>query len=367
MRINTLVTLVVVLAVVIGVWAFVVMWGDDRAPIPSEPLGKLLLKGVAWDRVVIIEIIGPESQVIISKTKTHWGVNEREGYPANISKLRRLFSSLKDLKIGRRFQGTESVLARLKLKAPGSDDANVHQQATKLVFKDGEGKVMVDLLFGKVWQGGGEKGFPSGQYVRFGNKEMVYLVDKHFPNIETNPVAWLDKVILSINEREIKEIKAYSEGGKRVLYALVKKGKKDDFRPTGPLRDQVLDKAKLNTLARALANLRLEDVLLPSVRPESVGIDRDEWIEFHLFDGKVYRIFVSERSRETKGEQGKTEPKYYIIFETRDNSGKLVPGPKIGRIFQVSQWTHKAFVLDPQKLVQPKKGKDGKREPDKGA
>ncbi len=365
MRAKTLVVLAVLLAVVGAVCALVLQRAGRRSG-PSEPLGKLLLQGVAWDKVAAVQITGPKGRVLMEKTETHWGVNEREGYPADLSKLRRLFSELKELKIGRSFPASEEVLGRLKLKPPREGDAKEDGRATQVILKNMDGQVLVNLLLGKVWQGGGDQGFPSGRYVRLGTKGPVYLVDRHFPTIETDPVAWLDKEILSVKERGIKEIRAYSEGGRKLLYSLAKKSQKDDFLPAGPLKGRLLDKGKVNSLARALSNLRLEDVLPLSAKPESVGIDKGRWVEYHLFDGRGYKVFVSRESGEQKGPKGREDSKHYLTFETKDNSGNPSTGPKAGRLFEVSKWAHKSFLLDPQQLLQPNKKSDGKEQSDQG-
>ncbi len=336
MKAKTFTVLVVVLLVLGGLW-FVLLHDKSEKLPGAEPMGKKLLESVAFDQVSVVEIKDRKGHVTISLKDDQWGVEEKYGYPADLAKLRRLVSQLKDLKMGRAFEADKEVLTRLSLLPPDT---------TEVLLKGAEGKILAHLLIGKVWQGGGEQPFPSGQYIKMKGSDMVYLVGSHFPSIETDPKAWLDKKILSINERDIKEIKAFFQGGKRLLYALEKKSQKDQFLGAGPLKDKTLDKTAINKLARALTNLWMEDVLPPSTSPGSVGINRKAWIQYRLFDGDVYKIFVSSPSSKDSG--------YFLSFEAEP-----VNVSKEGWIFQVSQWAHKAFLLDPKKLTQSKQKKKG--------
>ncbi len=367
MKVKTLVTLVIIL-VVLGIIGYVLFQHSSKTQ-HAEKLGSVLFKELRTGDISVIQIEGPEKKVTINKGESMWKVKEKFGYKADFKKIRDLLIQLKELKVGRVFEGSEHVYQRLSLLVPGKAGNEQGSPGTRIILKDGKGKIIADLIIGKVRvpEEGGLGS--SGQYVRFTDSNSVYLVDQTLGSISSSPEDWLFKTIVNVQPKEIKKIECISKEGK-LLFAFEKKDKNSQFKPAGPISNKQIDKGKVNRLARALSSLRFTDIMPPDTKLSSVGLGSGPYFDFQLFEGIGYEI----QTGSSDSGHGK---KYYLKIkakvlnkgeesnenEEKEDQTELTKkveeiNKQMGAwIFIIPKWTYEAFEKAPDKLIKKSNGK----------
>jgi len=150
--------------------------------------------------------------------------------------------------VGRSFQATPEVLSRLKLISPLRKGADAEEKGTLVAFKDKDGNELGSIIIAKQHGSREEQTAMGGQYVRLAGQDTVYLVDKSFSIIDTNPKGWLDKDLIKVKPENIRRISCFAEGDK-VLYALERQEKAKELQPVGTLRDKKLNKQRSTGLS----------------------------------------------------------------------------------------------------------------------
>ncbi|MBW2037945.1 MAG: DUF4340 domain-containing protein, partial [Deltaproteobacteria bacterium] len=233
MRAKTLFILIIILiALAVVVALFVHKKGQG---LEEARLGKTLFKNLKVNSIAMITIHGPENEKVeLRKGEKFWGVVQKFGYPADFGKIRKLVRKISELKVGRSFKATAEILSRLRVTSPLKTDGDDKEQGTLVSLKDTNGNELAGIIIGKRHSSGSVQTGTSGQYIRLTKGEMVYLVDKTFPLIETNPKAWLDKELVKVQPEDIRRISAVDRNG-NVLYALERQEKGKELKATGSL------------------------------------------------------------------------------------------------------------------------------------
>jgi hypothetical protein len=303
-------------------------------------------------------------------------VENRFHYPADFSKIADFVRKLKQAKIGRQFQSSEATLERLSLKSPDDKNAGKSGKGTKILLMDESEKLLASLLLGKPRESGAERSFPDGHYVTLDNDPKIYLIDTHFAQLQKEPSAWLDKALLKVETNEIKKISSLSADGEKIHYTFVRKEKGNDLEPSALPANKKVDKSALNRLARSLSSLSMEDVIDPSDHSISTDLKQSDKLEYHMFNGIIYRIYPAtacpedgqcylkvevdyqkptaekkpaaddkKASSDEKNSPEKTPEE--IDLETKQLNKRLSPWTYV-----ISKWQHDAFVTDLDKLLE---------------
>ncbi len=115
MKPKTLVILLVILAVLAGAGALLIHSGDTGTS--SEEMGMYLIEKLPANDIGSVVIETPSSVVSLKKGDNIWVVQERFGYPADFARLSEVVRTLKEAKIGRKFDASEEILKRLSIKS----------------------------------------------------------------------------------------------------------------------------------------------------------------------------------------------------------------------------------------------------------
>ncbi len=155
MKIKTLVILLIVLGVLAGAGALIIHLQNSSSS--SGEMGAYLIEQLPANEVASIVIETPSNTVSLMKKGDSWVVEERFGYPADFSKISDLVRTLKQVKVGRRFESSEKILKRLSLKFPGDSETPEDGRGSRIRMKDKEGKPVLGILLGKTRMKGKEK------------------------------------------------------------------------------------------------------------------------------------------------------------------------------------------------------------------
>ena len=373
MRIKTLVILLVIFGLLAGAGALVI-----RLKSPSgggSALGKLILAKLPANEISAITLKGPEISVLLAKKPDRWVVENRFHYPADFSKIADFVRKLKQAKIGRQFQSSEATLERLSLKSPDDKGAGEAGKGTKILLKDESGKLLASLLLGKPRESGVERSFPDGHYVTLDNDPTIYLIDTHFAHLKKEPSGWLDKTLLKVEANEVKKISSLSADGETINYTFGRAEKGEDLEPGALPANKKVDTSALNRLAGSLASLSMEDVIDPSDDSVSKGLKQSHKLEYHLFNGMIYRVYPGKACSEDGPCYLKVEVDYQgpaaekkpaadhkassdektgaektheeIDLEAKQLNKRLSPW-----VYVISKWQHDSFVTDLDKLLE---------------
>ena len=379
MKIKTLVILLIVLGVLAAAGALIIHLQNSSSS--SGEMGAYLLEQLPANEVASIVIETPADTVSLMKKGDLWVVEERFGYPADFSKISDLVKTLKQVKVGRRFESSEKILKRLSLKSHGDSDTPEEGRGTWIRMKDKGGRPVLGILLGKTRLKGKEKKMPDGQYVMLSKDPKIYLIDTILASFETGPSAWLEKSPVKVDAKEIESISCMGPGGKLVRYRFERAGKGKDFELIDPSTNQEIKKASLNRLSNALSSLQIKDVENPSAPPDAIQKETSPLLEYHLFNGLAYRVYPGKACSGTmpcylrievdyqkpgplKGEktqaassskkappEGKTQEELAAV--ATEKNARVNPW-----VFVIPEWQHNAFFTSLDQLLEKKPGKE---------
>jgi hypothetical protein len=292
MKPKTLVILLVILGVLAGAGALLIHSRDAHSP--SGEMGAYLFDKLPVNDIASIVIETPTTAVSLKKTGDSWIVEERFGYPADFSKLSDLVRTLREVKIGRKFDASDKVLKRLAMESPDDAGARTEEKGTRVRMTDSEGKSLLDMVLGKTRTRDRQKGPPDGQYVMVSDAPEIYLIDKILSSFESGPAEWLEKSPVQVNAGEIRKIACLGPDATTVNYAVERSARGKDFKWVSPPTDRNIKKSSLNRLSNALSSLKINDVEPASVASESIKGDGSVRLVYTLFDGRVYRVHTGK-------------------------------------------------------------------------
>jgi hypothetical protein len=373
MKTKTLVILLIILGLVAGAGVLVIhLKSQSRS---GSPLDKLILEKLPANEISSINIKGSEKSVLLTKKPDQWVVENRFDYAADFSKIADFVRKLKQAKIGRQFESTQATLKRLSLKNPDDKEIGDLEKGTQIQLKDKSGKLLASLILGKPRKSGTERSFPDGHYVRLDNDPTIYLIDTHFAHLQKEPSEWLDKALLKVEAKEVKKISCLRADGKTTNYTFQRAEKGTELEPTALPANRKVDKSALTRLAGSLSSLSMEDVLDPSDDSAVRELKQSDTLEYHLFNGMIYRVYPGGECSDDAPCYLKVEVGYQKPTEEdkpaaddkasngKENSPKKSPeevaleAKRLNErlspwIYVISKWQHNAFVTDLDKLLE---------------
>src|SRR5688500_3944943 len=133
--------LVVLLAVLGGGALLYYQQERERRPQNVATLGRTLLQDLRIAEVASIRIVEPKSTLTVQRRDEGWTIAERDGFPADLARVREFVLKLAALKVGQSEPIGEKDRARLNLDASG----------TQVELGDAAGKLLASLTVGKKY------------------------------------------------------------------------------------------------------------------------------------------------------------------------------------------------------------------------
>lgn len=277
--------LVAVLAVAAGLW---LTSRQTTTTTPSALLYPELKQQL--DSITAVRILkaGGTPAVEMKRGEQGWTVAQRNDYPADEAKLRKLVIDLADAKVIE-----EKTSNPENYKTLGVEDISDSAASGMQLEIDGL-KEPLKLIVGKYATGA------SSHYVRRAGEPQSWLIDK---SIDTSSSAdqWVRKNIIDISADRVQS--AEVKIGKARPYTALKKTRADaDFSVEGlPKGKELSSPSVAYNFATALSNLTLSDV-----QPASAITDEPSAkTTFKTFDGLVAEVTGWEK-----------DDKHYIALQT---------------------------------------------------
>lgn len=187
---------VTILAVVAAV--FVSRGSGPRSdPLAGQPVMPELAKRIQdLGRMVLIH---GDQKTSIVRNGNAWSIEERGGYPADLTKLRQALLGLTDLRYFEPKTARPESYGRLDVEDAGGKNS----KSTLVTLADTRGALLGEAIIGKHRAdqlGGGE----GGVYVRKPGNAQSWLARGNL-DLAGNTADWLDKTLLDLPASQVKE------------------------------------------------------------------------------------------------------------------------------------------------------------------
>jgi hypothetical protein len=299
--------------------ALIAAWWVSSAQKPaSETAAKpsQLLPGFREqvNDVSTITLTGAENKVLatLKRGNAGWGIAEKSGYPADLTKLREFLLKLADADV------LEQKTANPKLYSTlGVTDVKEKDAGGVLVVLEGQ-KQPVRLVVGNFNGGGG-----GGTFVRRDGEAQTLLVKGNL-SVEKTAAGWEKKDLADIAAARLKQVTLTNTEGKTLKVYKDQPGDANFKVADVPKGREVSSEFVANTLGSMLAGLRADDVFAAKdaapdekvykakyVAFDGLSIDATAWVK----DGKDYAQFsaaldASAAEANVTAEQAKAKADY---------------------------------------------------------
>jgi hypothetical protein len=263
--------LIAIVAIGTGIWV-----AGHRSSTPTESFTKLypeLDQKLNDATSVSIFTAGEKKSVELVREDNAWRVKERNNYPADESKLRKLLVSIAESEVREEKTSNPQNYASI-----GVEDLT-NESATGVRIQIDGIEPAVSLIIGK--QGPAVE----SRYVRRAGEAQSWLVDTQIDS-SSAPKDWLRKSIVDVSADRIQSATITTPGAKP--YSAVKASRADaNYTVEGIAKGKELSSpTAANGLATALASLTLSDVQTANsldTKPEAQAI-------YRTFDGLVIEL-----------------------------------------------------------------------------
>ena len=245
-----------------------------------------------------IRITEPKSVLTLERKEEGWVIAEREGFPADLAKVRDFVVKMVGLKIAQSEPIGEKDRARLNLDSSA---------ATQLEFVGADGKPLAKLLVGKkIFRSepeNPEKAPGDGRFVLSpADDKTVYMVSDPLAQATAKTAEWIDRRSFQIEK--VKTLDVRYPGGEG--WRLERAGENAPWKLAELKPGEQVDSSRANAATYSLGMLDLADVAPKGASPEATGLDKPIRLNATTFGGVSYGVRI-----------GKLEGQnYYVTLES---------------------------------------------------
>ena len=294
--------ILVVLLVVLGGGALL-YYNQERARRPQNvaTLGRTLLQDLRIADVASIRIVEPKSALTVQRRDEGWTIAERDGFPADLARVREFVLKLAALKVGQSEPIGDKDRARLNLDASG----------TQVELGDAQGKPLAQITVGKkYWKRepeNPEKTPADGRFVGVpADPKHVVLVSDPLTQASAKSADWIDRGSFQVEKVKTLEVRTPDGGGYRIERA----ADNADWKLEGLRPGEKVDTGRANAASYSLSLLELADVA--SKDAANTGLDKPTLINATTLAGRSYSIKVGRLEGEN----------YYVSFQASGQEEK---------------------------------------------
>ncbi len=322
MKARGLTALAVVAVVAVGGALFI----GSRRDHGRDESGKALLPGLDGELASLDELDvikgGAAPSVTLKKIGDGWVVRQRNDYPADVSKLRKLLLALGDTRIVEEKTSDPANYPAIGVEDPSKPGAS----GTGLAWTAADGRH--ELIVGKA--------AALGSFVRLDSQARSELVAPSI-SIDVEPRFWIDSRLTDVPLANVQRIEVKpAEGGG---YTLTRASAKDaTFTLAGvPAGRKALDAAALAPSPSFLGGLTVEDVAAAS----TVDFGKATVVTVTLSDGNVLTL--------TGASAG--DKHWVTIGATKDAA---LNARAQGRAYELAAYRYQAIFRPLEELLVPK-------------
>jgi hypothetical protein len=296
--------LVVLLAVLGGAALLFERQESTSRPDNATALGKPVLPDLKVADVAAVRIVEPKATLTLQRKDDGWVIAERDGFPADLGKVREFLLKALELKIGQSEPIGEKDRARLNLDSSG----------TQVELLAADGKPLAKLTIGKKYfkreVENADKAPADGRFVvRPDTPGTVYIVSDPLLQASTRSADWIDRTAFKVEKVKTLEVRTPEGASWRIERA----ADNADWKLAGAKAGEKLDISRANAASYSLSLLELDDVAAADAKPDGdmSGLDKPTLVNATTLDGASYVIKVGRLMGED----------YFVTFtSTRDDA-----------------------------------------------
>ncbi|GIK36058.1 MAG: hypothetical protein AMXMBFR45_03500 [Gammaproteobacteria bacterium] len=276
MKSRTLVILLATLAVLVAL-AIAVSLSQQ----PGRATGALLYPGLTEQLNTVDSVVlrtgGNKVVATLERGKAGWTVRERDGYPADLGRLRKNLIALAEATITEEKTSNPEFYDRLRV-----DDIEKDSAAGLRMDLGSAGKPVASVIIGSTAVAGADSA-----YARRAGEAQSWLVRGAF-DLPRETAGWLDKTITNIPASRIAAVTITHPDGSRLKIDKHRAGEAD-FRVEGiPAGRELSFPGAGNSIGSALADLSLDGV--EPAAGFAPGAVKPTVARFETFDGLVVEV-----------------------------------------------------------------------------
>jgi len=298
--------LVVLLAIIGGGALYYYHEERSRQPANAGTLGQPLLKDLKVSEVASIRIVEPKATLTLQRKEEGWVLAERDGFPADLGKVRAFVLQALGLKVGQSEPIGEADRARL----------NLDQSGTQVEFDGANGRALAKLIVGRKYfrreVDDAEKSSADGRFVMLpGDPKTVLIVSDPLRQASARSADWLDRRSFKLEKLKRLEVR-YPDGS---LWRIERPADNADWKLSGARPGEKLDLSRANSASYSLGLLELADVASNDVK--DTGLEHPTLINATTSDGVAYSIKVGKLEGENYYVRLPSSPHTVLVSKSR--------------------------------------------------
>jgi hypothetical protein len=324
------VTLLLLALLAIGVAVYVSSQHDRSGEETRAALLPGLASGIAAVDGITIRRGSATPSVELRRQGTIWTVAERDGYPADTLKLRRLLLSLADARVVEEKTANPANYAVIGVEDPGSPGATGTEISlrTQPAAPAGAEAAAHAVIIGKS--------AGDGSYVRLAGAARSELVVPGI-SVETDPHYWIDPSLFDVPVSTITALEVHPAAGPGYLLRRAAPDAPDFALSVVPPGRTALDPKLLAPSPAAFGNLTAEDVA-PAT---SVDFSAPATATLNLSDGNVLTLRGSAVG----------DKRWVTVASSKDAA---LSTKTQGRAYALAAYRYDAIFRPLEQLLQPK-------------
>ena len=303
-------------ALVLGLSVFLMKKSSSGADkeTTARAAGETLIPDFPAEKTSTIEITGAEASVTLTQKDGTWTVAERDGFPANTRNINDLLRTLSELKVTQGIEAGPSFAPRFGMDEKSSDPA---EQGISATFRDGSGKELAEISFGKNLESTSASPFgggATGRYVRnHADESGFYAVSEVFGILSADPKSWLAEDFIKVER--IKSISLTKPGSDENEWELTRTDENADFAFTEAFPGVKIDPAAVNPLKSLFSYARFDDVVPAAEVEKKATPGKLQKAVITTFEGFTYTITLqpAKPSAAKEGEDAPPAAENYLM------------------------------------------------------
>lgn len=277
--------------------------GQEMKKVEDREGGVVFLSGLMGKINQVAQVVVTEGQSAthLKLKDDRWIVEEKAGYEAEFSKVKKLLLGLAELKTIESKTSRPENYGRLGVQNVG-EDGEVKSRQIQLLDK--ADNVLHTLIVGKS-KASNVRGV-TATYVRRLNEAQSWLVNGQIemPSSQTD---WLNKNIINLSASRIQSVEITQPDKSQLLISKKAKEDKNYVVENLPAKAELKSESVANSIANALQSLSFDEVLNRSTfKADNAQITR---VVFKTFDGLELTAQLNIK-----------DDKYYLWFDTKTSS-----------------------------------------------
>ncbi len=278
---------------IIGIVVAIVVNRESASQLPHS--GELLFPNLLAmvNEIHEVKVETPDQTVTLVRGEKMWKVKEKDGYPADVEKVKQTIIGLAEMRILEPKTKNPELYDRLGLQDTDKEGA----QSTYVTFKTPTKPEAVKVIVGNQRPA---KGNPrlSDIYVRKPEDPQTWLVTGNLP-LEKMSGEWLDKELTALVTKRVHRVTVTHPDGETFVISKEKPEDLDFQLDAIPPGFKVTSQFSVNNVVGSLIQLSLEDVK----KGEEAGLPKDSGVTVVLetFDGLRLHVQTAKQDDKSLG------------------------------------------------------------------